>query len=216
MAVADTLDALLDEVSGKTRREAYVHKMTHPVPDMPVYDRRAYILDKCKGKVVLNIGSASGALHEQIVAVAAKAYGLDREHTGLPRHIPFDLETCHTELIPFLPSVELVVMGEVLEHLANPGHVLKRLRDAYACPVLVTTPNAFSAIGFAALAKGIESVNRDHVAYYSYWTLRRLMERHGYTEQEAGWYNGKPKTAEGLVMLVRPDNSPREGLMPIG
>jgi hypothetical protein len=211
MAPAATLDALLDDLGGATADAEYTAKMIHKIPASPVVLRRPYIVGKCKGKVVLNIGSASGPLHSEIGKAAKKLYGMDKEPTGQPLCMPFDLETCHDTPIPKLQDVEVVVMGEVVEHLSNPGHALRAIREAYPVPLLVTAPNAFADGSRGWLAKDTECVNRDHVAYYSYWTLRRLLERFGYIVKEVGWYNGKPKVAEGLVMWAVPDNSPDGG-----
>jgi hypothetical protein len=57
-------------------------------------------------------------------------------------------------------------------------------------------------MGCHALEKGYENVNRDHVAYYSWWTLKSLVEKCGYEVVEFAWYNGRPLFAEGLVMLA--------------
>jgi len=50
---------------------------------------------------------------------------------------------------------------------------------------------------------GIENVNRDHVAYYSYWTLHELVTRYGFEITEWHWYNGRPLFAEGLIFWVK-------------
>jgi len=98
-------------------------------------------------------------------------------------------------------DVDIIVCGEVFEHLANPGRVLKALRE-YQKPVVVTVPNAFSDSGHFSVSRGIENVNKDHVAYYSYWTLRELVTRYGFTIYDWYWYNGKPLTAEGLIFWL--------------
>ena len=182
---------------------AYHRKQFHCVPDAPSVIREIFLLERCKGKVVLDIG-ASGKMHEAIVEVAAKCHGIDRpglsDVTGV---VGLDLDDYHGEL-PEFPDVEVVVCGEVIEHLSNPGWFLDRLRKAYhGVPVIITTPNAFSDGGRRIMECGSECINRDHIAYHSYYTLRTLVERAGYRIEEHCWYKGRPRFAEGIIFVVR-------------
>lgn len=178
----------------------YDEKQRHRVPDFPVVDRVGFIVDMCRGKVVLDIG-ASGPMHESIVTAAKKCYGIDREDgDGV---VGVDLDSlCDTAGVPFWGDVELIVCGEVIEHLANPGNFLKHLRYAYARPVIITVPNAASSALQHSLRRGIESVNSDHVAWYSWKTLSVLLGRYGYEPKLWAWYNGLPRFAEGLICVA--------------
>jgi hypothetical protein len=175
----------------------YRAKMLHEVPDAPVVDRAAFIMEQAKGKRVLNLGCASGGLHGLIQAVARSVAGVDKQ--------PGDWIVCDIDKDPdrlsIVKEIELVVAGEILEHLANPGRVLDALRWLRV-PLLITAPNAFAMAGMRWMADGIENVNKDHVAWYSYWTMKALVERYGFAVKTFAWYNGKPRTAEGLIFLV--------------
>lgn len=151
----------------------------------------------------MSIG-ASGPLQDLIYATCKKCYGIDVNPPTTPRDdfVVMDLDGPRHK-IPKWPGVEFVLCGEVLEHLANPGRLMEQLKD-YGLPVIITVPNARSESGRMLLVKkGIENVNCDHVAWYSYRTLRTLVERYGFTVDEFYWYNGKPLTAEGLIFVVR-------------
>ena len=204
----DELRADPESYSGET--VAYREKQLHVIPDLPVVNRQEFILTRVKGKVVLDIG-ASGPMHEAIVGVSAKCYGIDRPNPTEVRILQekdmgvtgIDLDK-ETGWVPKFGGVELIVCGEVIEHLGNPQSFLQRLRAVYKdVPVIITVPNAFSTGGVNSLNRGIENVNSDHVAYYSYTTLTRLVTRVGYKVCEAYWYNGQPKFAEGLIFVVR-------------
>lgn len=180
---------------------AQVAKMTHPIPLARVVIREVYILERAKDKVVLDIG-ATGPMHEAILEVAKKCYGMDIIEKNEDNYFQIDLDTA--DALPDLPGVEIVIAGEVLEHLSNAGHFLNLLRQ-YHCPILLTTPNAFAEVGAQHVRRGIEHVNREHVCYYSFQTLSVLVERHGYKILDWCWYNGKPdkpQLAEGLVCLI--------------
>ena len=176
---------------------AYRAKQLHPVPAATQVNRRQFILDHCKGKRVLSFG-ASGRLHEEMLKVASVVYGIDREDgDGV---VGFDLDDVAVAELPVVPA-EIVVCGEVLEHLGNPLHFLKRLQKQYAgVPTIITVPNAFAPQ--PSLAKGIENVNKDHVAWYSPKTISVLLERAGYSVGDLFYYNGNGPTAEGLVVVT--------------
>jgi hypothetical protein len=107
---------------------------------------------------------------------------------------------------PRFDNVELIICGEVLEHLSNPGYFLMFMRKTYpTIPVIFTVPNAFNEAGFDwLLRRGRENVNADHVCYYSYATIKELLRRAGYTIRRFAWYRGKPYVAEGLIVLAMP------------
>lgn len=191
-----TLDDLRDNASGPSPE--YAAKQLHRVPDAPTVDRRAFILDRCRGKVVLDIG-ASGPMHQAIEEAAGKCYGIDRDDS--PGVVGVNLDSYPVPL-PYWDDVEMVVCGEVIEHLSNPGHFLQALWLTYKSPVIITVPNAHSHSGLRSLERGIENVNIDHVAWYSYRTLKTLLTRVGYEIKEFYWYNGKPRFAEGLIVVA--------------
>ena len=204
MAPAATIDGLLDELNGVREKTDYEERMVHKMPELPVVERIPFILASAKGKVVLDIGAAKGKLHASIVAAAKSTYAMDKTIMTAENYIFFDLDQCHERELVQIPGVELVVCGEVVEHLSNPGHFLARLGEAYpGVEMIFTVPNAMSEKAQIAMARGIENVNRDHVAYYSYWTLRWLLERHGFTVKAGAWYEGKPRTAEGLILVAQ-------------
>lgn len=199
-----TIDDLRESLAGpayKGRDPAYVERMMHDVPDAPVIDRAAFILTRCAGKSVLHVG-ASGPLHEAILKVGKEVVGIDREGNG-KEVLGCDLDDVKGTL-PFITGVEVVVCGEVIEHLGNPLHFLKRLRGDYPnVPVIVTVPNAFSEAGRKHMENDLENVNIDHTAWYSYRTLKTLVERAGYKVAEFYWYApGRPMFCEGLVFVL--------------
>jgi 2-polyprenyl-3-methyl-5-hydroxy-6-metoxy-1,4-benzoquinol methylase len=201
---AATLDALLDELNGVKAKRDYDERMVHRVPDLPVVTRIDYILEAAKDKVVLDIGAARGNLHEGLVGVAKTIYAMDKTVMAAANYIYADLDQCHHRPLAEIAGLELIVCGEVLEHLSNPGHFLDRLGAAYpGVPVIFTVPNAMSHKSRDWIVRGTENVNRDHVCYYSYWTLRWLLERHGFTVETGGWYEGQPRVAEGLILEAR-------------
>jgi hypothetical protein len=198
-ATIDDLRSQLGARAVPALSDAYAAKMLHQIPAAPVVDRETFILEHCEGKRVLEFG-ASGPLHEAIMKAASAYAGVDRQDG--PSVVGFDLDDVTQQTLPDPVSPEVVVCGELIEHLSNPGWFLTRLRRQFAgIPTIITVPNAFSRAAQAQLAKGIENVNIDHTCWFSFRTLKTLLGRAGYTDFSFAWYKGQPLTAEGLVVL---------------
>ena len=209
-----SLDDLRSQLGAKLETPesaAYAAKMLHSLPAYTVVDRAVFILQRCAGKRVLEFG-ASGAMHDGIVKVAAVYMGVDREDG--PNICGFDLDAMGWPALPMfresfagpfvtLSIPEIIVCGEVLEHLGNPLWFLTRLQRQYPdVPLIVTVPNAFSSAAAKWIERGVENVNLDHVAWYSPTTLRVLLTRAGYTSGSLYFYNGDGPRAEGLIMVT--------------
>lgn len=199
-----TIDDLRSQLGGSPQREhsaAYIAKMMHPLPASRTVDREAFIVKHCEGKRVLDVG-ASGRLADRIRQVASLHVGLDRTSTS-DDVVACDLDDVTRETLPVCGPFDLVVCGEVLEHLSNPGWFLTRLkRQCPDVPVIITVPNAFSAVAARWALKGTENVNSDHVAWYSPTTIGTLLLRVGYKSGALYYYNGDGPTAEGLIVCT--------------
>lgn len=182
----------------------WADKMLHRIPDARVLDRVKFVSQRCKARRVLNLGSDSGGLHEQIKAVAMSVTGVDRESTAdfvcdLDKE-PDNLFRCLNSKKPF----EVIVAGEIIEHLRNPGRLLdslKLLMKPETC-LIVTVPNVTGRAYQKHAGRMHEIVNGEHVAWYSWLTLTNLLEYSGLHVREKYWYNGKPFTAEGLIFVA--------------
>ena len=139
--------------------------------------------------------------------MAQEVVGVDRvagPHTDIVIDLdknPYMYHTSHSRY-------DIIVAGEILEHLANPGRFLEAMRH-FTCPLIITTPNAFSQSGMDCVKQGYENVNKDHVAYYTYTTLKTLAERYRYRINAFFWDIGvpgrlgnKPNIAEGIIAVL--------------
>lgn len=201
--MALTIQDLYDEVDAYGHQTPEYHqKYMHRVPDAQVVERMVFLMACCKDKTVLHMGCASGPLDEKLRSVARRVYGFDRD--DVPDRDHFYRLDFEREELPELPEpIDVVVCGEILEHMSNPGQFLDKVRP-YCGELVITVPNAFSDGGVAQLKRGFENVNDSHVAYYSYKTLDILVVRHGFRRKEMYWYNGQPKFSEGLIFVCEP------------
>ena len=194
-----SLSDLRSQLGASPIAEAYREKMLHPVPPAEVVDREAFIRDVCIGKRVLEFG-ASGSLSRLIRGVASLYLGVDRQDDG-DRVVGFDLDDVCADLVPSIVAPEIIICGEILEHLTNPGWFLTRLRRQFpGIPTVITVPNAFSESGRRHILTGVENVNLDHCCWYSFRTLKTLLGKVGYRDFEFAWYRGAPLVAEGLLV----------------
>lgn len=197
---------ILDKVSSHgSLPPDYVDKMVHKIPRAPVFDRVDYLLEAATDKVVLDIG-ASGPAALRLQEVAKEYHGADIVINDKIANFHYvDFDCIYTAEVPDIPGLELIIAGEFIEHLSNAGHFLTLLHGA-GVPVILTAPNARSVAGKRWGDRGTECVNGEHVAWYSYHTLKVLTERHGFKTHLWGWYNGEPYTAEGLIFHIGPVN----------
>ena len=184
---------------------------------IPIKDRVSVILEACAGKRVLHLGctnspytseslSAGTLLHEKIRSVAASVHGFDNDVAALEmmsRAGYRDLHIADLEALEdanFNHEIDIIVAGEIIEHLSNPGRFLEGVKTLMGngTTLLITTINAYSGMRFVQYALrgrgGVaEPVHPDHVAYYSYSTLRLLLKRSGFAVDEFMFYDIGPE-----------------------
>ncbi len=170
-------------------------------------------MDAVTGRSVLHLGctnfpytqdsiKAGTFLHSEMAKVAGEVFGFDADERGIDLMVSLGFTNLFLADLEALENVKLdrtfdvVVAGEMIEHLLNPGLFLKGikrfLRDDST--LLITTPNAYSIFRFLIYALSgkrgkNEPVHPDHVAYYSFRTLTRLLELTGYEVIEFCFYD---------------------------
>jgi hypothetical protein len=211
----------------------------------PLVQRLEYLMATCRGRRVLHLGCANypytaaalaegSLLHTRLAEVAADLWGLDADAPGLELlrgHGFAQLVRGDLEALERLPSdafaglcpegFDVVVAGEVIEHLPNPGLFLRGVQSLMRphTTLVLTTVNAycgFRAAVYALRGRGglREPVHPDHVAYYSQATLRRLAEACGLEPRRALFYDVGVEHRPHLRRALRFINDVLVGLAP--
>ena len=163
--------------------------------------REDVILPLVEGKRVLDCGGVDHCfvehkrdegswLHDQICNRAEDCLGvdiLDDRVKQLNAIEGYKFLTANVEEMNFEKQFDVVVAGELIEHIYNAGLFLdgawRALRENGI--LVVTTPNyqAFSKMLYTVI-RGKEVCHEEHTCYYSRQTLSYLVERHGFEIKE--------------------------------
>jgi SAM-dependent methyltransferase len=195
----------------------------HRLPRRGPVDRLDALVDAARGKRVVHVGfvdellerkRAEGVwLHEQLAGVAAALVGLDSSEEGIARarelgHEAHAVDAQSAEAVAALglEPAEVVIAGEIVEHLDAPGPFLRAMRELVGPEglLVLTTPNAYRLLNFLAPLTGSELVHPDHTAWHSPRTLRTLLERSGWRVEELAYYHApRRRGARGANVLRR-------------
>ena len=172
-----------------------------------------FIKKSCAGKKTLHLGctnfpytkkaiDAGMLLHFDLEKTASELYGFDFDQEGLDilsaaggkNLYRADLEKL--EEVPLEETFDVIIAGDMIEHLTNPGLFLRGIRRFMNAEtkLVITTINAYSAVRFfiyGLRGKGgaKEPVHEDHVAYYSYQTLSVALKKENLDVREFYFYD---------------------------
>ena len=176
-----------------------------------------FIKQACKGKKVLHLGCTdypftqkvidnNMLLHFELEKTAEELYGFDFDqpgidilnHAGGKNLYRADLEKL--EDVPLDKTFDVIIAGEMIEHLSNPGLFLRGIQRFMnpSTKLIVTTINAYSGMrfiiyGLRGRGGANEPVHPDHVAYYSFKTLNLVLERENLELDEFVFYDVGPE-----------------------
>jgi SAM-dependent methyltransferase len=183
-------------------------EFTYIIPDARLVDRTSALRAATRGKRAIHIGFVDeGRLHErlergqwlhaQLAEVAQSLVGLDLDDSGVraARELGYEayaVDCQDTSAIAGLqlPAADVIIAGELIEHLDKPGLFLEAIK-----PLLVpggtleiTTPNAARITNVLGSLANREFVNDDHVCWFSWHTLSVLLKRHGWQITDLAYY----------------------------
>jgi hypothetical protein len=173
------------------RRETLAYEALERLTVPRPVDRLSYIAELCRGKRVLDLGCMDETaqvkrggehwLHGRIVEVATQVVGIDNSVL-----VPVEgIQTGPNSVIlrgdatdPPEFEVDIVVAGELIEHIENPLAFLRMLKQRFAGAELVlSTPNGLAFYNTVMGVIGRESQHPDHIQSFTFKILHTLCAR---------------------------------------
>jgi len=170
-----------------------------------------------ENKTVLDIGCCGsrykleGWLHLNIKKYAKSVFGIDKSKECIEflREKGYDVEVANAENFNLNQKFEVIVAGELIEHLSNfqgfLNSVKKHLNEDGL--LILSTPNMFyfREILFLIL-RGYPTVNPEHTCWFDEVTLQQLLGRFGFSVEKSMYtteikYN-KPKLKDAILYLI--------------
>lgn len=169
------------------------------------------IIQLCTNKSVLHLGFIQHShlyekkiedntwLHKRISEVASYLIGIDYLKEDVEKirekynYECYYADVTKLEEFDYSGKFDVIVCGELIEHLYNPGLFLdgiKRFMDLNTI-LIITTPNPWSKRRLKLLRKNqIEKkwLNPEHFCWFSFQTLTQLLESKGFIEVEYSYF----------------------------
>jgi 2-polyprenyl-3-methyl-5-hydroxy-6-metoxy-1,4-benzoquinol methylase len=165
-----------------------------------------------QGKRVLEIGAGPGSLTRLLKNQACRVTAVELDADALPHLSPFceqvfqrDLDTPGwSDGLPAKDGYEVIVAGDVLEHLANPWHTLASLRPLLAPDgyLVVSLPHIGHNAVIAALLNGDFRysewglLDRTHIRFFGLKNIEELFTDTGYAIAEFDYVLHSPEATE--------------------
>jgi 2-polyprenyl-3-methyl-5-hydroxy-6-metoxy-1,4-benzoquinol methylase len=179
-----------------------------------VVDRVRWLENLAAARDIIHLGfvdvdrvedkAASGTwLHDRLSLVAKRSVGIDRDPAGVAHaaergHEAYvcDLQDPTAVASLGLAPAELVIAGELIEHLDCPGLFLEAVKPLVASGgrLVLTTPNAISFTNVLVALSRREWSSPYHVGMYSWRTLASLLERRQWSARDVLFYRRGPRT----------------------
>jgi SAM-dependent methyltransferase len=205
---------------------------------MNVYRTRwEFVEPWVKGKAVLDVGPAELVgtvnkfkeerwLHKLVASAASRVVGLELslEQVQALRELGYDIRQGDAEAFSLGETFDVVLAGELIEHLSNPGAFLDCARH-HLNPggiLLLTTPNRFDAYKFLKTVQtghipGYHKPIAKHVCYFDENSLKDLLARYGFGDAVIGYAEvvSRPPTRLKVRTLNRLLRRYRPSLLPV-
>jgi SAM-dependent methyltransferase len=172
-------------------------KFSHKFPKLKVItNRERFLRDYAKGKVVLHGGCVDSGLfeerktsklllHDLLGESAKKLVGVDVDKNGIEEMVRLGYKDVYfgdLEHWNYPEKFDLIILGEIIEHVDNCGAFLQSVTKFCkpSTEVIFTTPNNYYFLFWLYTLFGKESIHPDHNYLFSFYSLRSLLGKFGF------------------------------------
>lgn len=138
-------------------------------------------------------------LHSKLLEVANRVVGIDylaEEVDKIKKKYGYEVysaDVMYLNEVMLDDKFDVIICGELIEHVENPGLMLDGIKKFMhkSSILVITTPNPWRKLWINNMNSGIEEdkwLNKEHVSWYSFQTLKQLLERKGYYELKYQYY----------------------------
>ncbi|MBS1558963.1 MAG: methyltransferase domain-containing protein [Bacteroidetes bacterium] len=196
-------------------------KITYPYYEA-IPDRVKLITGISRDKKIIHLGcldhqplieqkmKAGKWLHHELTQHAKKCIGIDieketltyvQEKLGVNNIILCDITGAPIQEI-ISEKWDYAILGELLEHIDNPVHYLREIREKYGSSIqkiIITVPNVMNVRILGLAAKATEVINTDHRYWFTPYTLAKVMHQAGIELDELLFANRIQLSLPGLI-----------------
>lgn len=161
-----------------------------------IYKKKDYLIQKCTGKKVLDLGCIEHDLfktkmredrwiHSHLKNVSSEIIGVDilTEYIEELNNQGYNIVYGNVEKLSEVNEIknkqfDVIIAGDLIEHLFNAGLFLDSVSEFMheKTELILTTPNCFSTRFIIPYVFRGEIVREDHTCWYSKKTLSQLLE----------------------------------------
>ena len=181
-------------------------------------DRNGYLEQCVREKSVLHVGCSDWPitgerledgtlLHLRMQRASRSVIGIDLSEAGiaaLRKHGFTNISVMNAEDMDLDTTFDVIVAGDVLEHMDNPGMFVKKAASLLKQDgeIIVGVPSALTINNIKVWFGGWEQVHSDHTFYFSPKTLSALFERFGLLPVKLVFTVQPPGTRESRAFLM--------------
>lgn len=175
------------------------------IPTTSVNNRLPVILDRVRGRTVLDLGCSGSrhgvsevrhqSLHRALAREAGDILGIDIDKNAVAamKAAGYNVAVGDVETVDLGREFQVIVAGDIIEHLPNPGLFLSNMRRHLADDgeLLITMPNPFKFKQDLNILKYNQiKVHVGHTCWLCPTVLMRLLEISGLTMTHLFWLRG--------------------------
>ena len=147
-------------------------------------------------------------LHRRICELNPATIGIDIDPKGVEKlnAMGYRVRCEDVETMDLGQKFDVVIAGELIEHLENPGRWLRNMRRHMnpGGKIIISTPNPFYAGQTWKIWRyGKPMVHEDHMGWQDPTTLSQLLRRTGFEPVEGYWVQPHPAVAKTWKRLLR-------------